>query len=159
MRRLNARAIATRTPTLFLDASHGKHATLGPLVTSDPTACWACWRRRRLEAAPEPRHELAIELAWDHGPEPHANTPGNTAPISPSSPPQPPAARLMPTHRQQLATLVVGEALAWLGQHRAPSCIDAIVTVGLDTPSAQREPLWRIPWCPACSSPPTAPHP
>ena len=59
----NAAACRWRTPCLFVDLSHGQHATLGPFYIPGEGACYQCYRCRWRENTSTPAEFEAAESA------------------------------------------------------------------------------------------------
>jgi bacteriocin biosynthesis cyclodehydratase domain-containing protein len=133
---VNAIAARQRIPCLFADLSHGFHATLGPFYIPGEGSCYQCFNSRLLEntAAPE---DLAA--AQQHMLETQAPHPGFGT---------------TPAHRHWLAGLAAGEVVAFLTGHRALRTLNRAITVDMEALTMHSEPAWRIPWCPACHTPP-----
>lgn len=135
MERANNAAITARLPCLFVDASPGRRAIVGPLYVPGEGACWACYTERRRQNAASYRDLAAAEQ--------HARRTGKA--LS--------AFGLLPSHVQHIAAVAVGEAVALLAGYRAPRTLNGVLVIDLETAAAPREAVWALPWCAACRSP------
>jgi bacteriocin biosynthesis cyclodehydratase domain-containing protein len=129
----NAFACSRRLPCLFLDLSHGQHATLGPFYIPGEGACYACFRDRLRQNSLSPAELIAAEAHMlDH----HSPLPAYGA---------------MPTFRYLAVGLTGAEIVAFFTRHRPLRTLNRIVTIDLEKLETGSEPAWRIPWCAACS--------
>jgi bacteriocin biosynthesis cyclodehydratase domain-containing protein len=131
---VNDAACAARTPCLFVDLSHGLHATIGPLYLADDGACYRCFRARLREntaAFVELRAAEEQMLATGR-----------------------PLARLTcpPAHRHLVAGLAAAEIVALVTRQRPLRTLNRAITVALEKLEMWSEPVWRVPWCEACGT-------
>jgi len=134
--RMNAAACRRRSPCLFVDLSHGRHATLGPFYVPGEGACYECFRSRWRENTAAPAEFEAAESAMLEGGEPL------------------PAYGILPAFRYELVGMACGELFAFLSRHRPLRTLNRAVTVDLDGLRMWSEPSWQIPWCPTCGAQP-----
>lgn len=133
---VNAAACERRLPCLFVDLSHGRHATIGPFFIPGEGACYRCYRDRwRQNATSAAEHEAAERVMIE-------------------SRKRLPAYGLLPAFRYQVVGLGCGEVFALLSRHRALCTLNRIATVDLERMRVWTEPCWRIPWCLACGTQP-----
>ncbi len=130
--RVNRGACLHRRPCLFVDHSHGRHATVGPFFIPQESACYACFRRRLHENTAAYPELLAAEAAMER----------SGAPL--------PACGTLPAHRHQVAGLACAEVVAFLALHRPLRTLNRAVTLDLEGVRLWSEPVWRVPWCPEC---------
>lgn len=131
---VNAEACRRRTPCLFVDLSHGCHATVGPFYVPGESSCYACYRerwRQNSAALAEADAAWAAALEQSTEPVPHG---------------------ILPAFRYQAAGLAVGEVFAFLSRHRPLRTLNRAVTVDFEAVRMWTEPVWRIPWCPTCGA-------
>ncbi|MCA9270817.1 MAG: TOMM precursor leader peptide-binding protein [Planctomycetales bacterium] len=130
--KVNARAVTARCACLFVDLSHGRHATIGPFYIPGEGACFHCyWQRWRENTAAVEEFDAAAESMLTSG-----------APL--------PAYGLLPAFRYQVVGLACSELFAYLTRHRPLRTLNRIVTVDLEGLQTATEPCWRIPWCRTC---------
>ena len=131
---INAQAVAAQRPCLFVDLSHGRHATVGPFYVPGEGACFHCYRQRWRQntAAPE-EFDAATEAMMDRN-----------APL--------PAYGLLPASRYQVVGIACAELFAFLTRHRPLRTLNRIVTVDLEGLQMASEPCWQIPWCATCNT-------
>lgn len=127
-------ASAARLPCLFVDLSHGRHATIGPFYIPGDGACYRCLRSRLgensaaySELAAAEQHMLRTEKPL-------------------------PAFGCLPAHRYLVAGLAALELIAFLARHRPLRTLNRVITVALEQARSWSEPAWRVPWCPGCSA-------
>jgi bacteriocin biosynthesis cyclodehydratase domain-containing protein len=132
VRQWNAEAVRRRQPCLFVDLSHGRHATLGPFFIPAEGACYECFRTRQRENSESlDELEAAEELMLRN----EEALPGYG---------------VLPAHRYWLVGLAVGELLSFWSRHRPLRTCNRAVTVDFETLRTWSEPVWRIPWCERC---------
>lgn len=129
---VNARAIEAGVACLFVDLSHGHHATLGPTYVPGASACIACFRVRLHENSESPAELAAAER--------HMNE--RRAPL--------PAFGLLPAHRQWVLGMAFTEVVAFHTRHRPLRTLGRAITVSFEETRSWSEPVWRVPRCPAC---------
>lgn len=130
-RDVNARAIAAGAACLFVDLSHGHHATLGPLYLPGESACIACFRTRLLENSESPAELAAAnQHMLEHG--------------------ALPAFGLLPAHRQWVLGMALTEIVAFYTRHRPLRTRGRALTVSFEELRSWSEPVWRVPRCAAC---------
>lgn len=129
---INDAACAAKIPCLFVDLSHGRHATVGPFYLPDDGACHRCFRARlrentaafaELRAAEEQMIATGLPL---------------------------PEAGCSPAHRHLVAGLAAAEIVAFLTRERPLRTLNRALTVALFQLEMWSEPVWRVPWCEAC---------
>ena len=131
---VNAAACRQRVPSLFIDLSHGRHATIGPFFIPGEGACHRCYRDRwRQNTASAAEHEAAERVMIE-----------TRRPL--------PAFGLLPAFRYQVVGLACGEIFAFLSRHRALCTLNRIATVDLERMRIWTEPCWQIPWCRTCGT-------
>lgn len=129
---VNDAACAARTPCLFVDLSHGRHATVGPFYLPDDGACHRCFRARlRENTAAFAELRAAEEQMIKTG-----------RPL--------PEAGCLPAHRHLVAGLAAAEIVAFLTRERPLRTLNRALTVALAQLEMWSEPVWRVPWCEAC---------
>lgn len=129
---VNAAACQHRQPCLFVDLSHGRHATLGPFYLPGETACYACYRERWRQNTSSPAEFDAAHRMMVQGSTPLASY------------------GLLPAFRYQVVGLACAELFAFLSKHRPLRTANRVATLDLEGLRIWSEPAWRIPWCPAC---------
>ncbi len=134
-REFNAAACARRLPCLFVDLSHGRHATVGPFFVPGEGACYQCFRDRlRQNTAALPELDAAEAAMLD------AKTDF-------------PAYGTLPAFRYQVVGLACAELFAFATRHRPLRTLCRALTVDFEAMTMWSEPVWRIPWCTACGQP------
>ena len=132
--RVNAAACRRRTPCLFVDLSHGRHATLGPFYVPGEGACYHCFRQRWRQNTAAPAEFDAAESAMLD----------RQGPL--------PAYGILPAFRYQVVGMASGELFAFLSRHRPLRTLNRAATVDLEGLNVWTEPSWQIPWCPTCGA-------
>jgi bacteriocin biosynthesis cyclodehydratase domain-containing protein len=132
--RVNAAACRGRTACLFVDLSHGRHATVGPFYVPGEGACYQCFRDRWRQNTAALAELEAAESAMLARHEPLV------------------AYGILPAFRYQAAGMACGELFAFLARHRPVRTLNRAVTVDLEGMKLWAEPVWQIPWCPTCGS-------
>jgi len=130
--RVNAAAIAQRQPCLFVDLSHGRHATVGPIFVPGEGACHACFRARLHENTAAYDELIAVEQAMRASRD-----------ALPGVPP-------LPAHVSHALGVAVAELVAFIVEHRPMRTLNQAITIDFDQGRSWTEPVWRVPWCPAC---------
>lgn len=133
---VNRDACRRRLPCLFVDHSHGRHATVGPFFVPGESACYACFRHRLHENTAAWREMIAAEATMQR----------TSRPL--------PAWGVLPSHRHQVMGLACAEIVAFLVRHRALRTLNRAVTLDLEGTRVWSEPVWRVPWCAACGEMP-----
>ncbi|MGA2498254.1 MAG: TOMM precursor leader peptide-binding protein [Tepidisphaeraceae bacterium] len=128
----NGFAVGHKLPCLFVDLSHGLHATLGPFFVPGEGACYECFRRRLLEntaahAELKAAQEQMLATGGSH-----------------------PAFGTLAAHRHWLAGLAAGEIVAFVRGHRPLRTLNRTITIDLEALTMHAEPAWRVPWCVVC---------
>jgi bacteriocin biosynthesis cyclodehydratase domain-containing protein len=134
--RVNAAVCRGRMPCLFVDLSHGRHATVGPFYIPGEGACYECFRERWRQNTAALEEFDAARSAMIEGKE------------------RLPAYGILPAFRYQVAGMACAELIAYLARHRALETLNRAATVDLEGLRAWAEPVWQIPWCPACGAQP-----
>ena len=129
---INDAACAARTPCLFVDLSHGRHATVGPFYLPDDGACHRCFRSRL--------RENTAAFAELRAAEEQMIVTGRPLP----------EAGCLPAHRHLVAGLAAAEIVAFLTRERPLRTLNRAITVALAQVEMWSEPVWRVPWCEAC---------
>jgi len=128
----NARAVERRRPTLFVDLSHGRHATIGPLYLPGETGCFACFRTRLLQNSAAYSEQVAFDEVQRQARAPQKGM------------------DVLPAYRQIASGVVTLEVLAFLSPDTPVATAGGILTVDFGALEWTRETVWQIPWCPAC---------
>ena len=128
----NRLACERQVGCLFVDVSHGRHATIGPFYVPGDGACYECFRQRL-------RQNTAALAELDAA---HQKMIEGTQTLPPYG--------CLPAFRYTVVGLATTEVFAYLSRHRALSTLNRAATVDLDGMALWTEPVWRIPWCPAC---------
>jgi bacteriocin biosynthesis cyclodehydratase domain-containing protein len=129
---INDAACAAQTPCLFVDLSHGRHATVGPFYLPADGACYRCFRARlRENTAAFAELRAAEEQMLATG-----------RPL--------PAGECWPAHRHLVAGLAAGEIVAFVTRQHPLRTLNRAITVALFQAEMWSEPVWRVPWCEAC---------
>jgi bacteriocin biosynthesis cyclodehydratase domain-containing protein len=129
---INDAACAARIPCLFVDLSHGLHATVGPFYLPDDGACHRCFRSRL--------RENTAAFAELRAAEEQMIVTGRPLPEAGCS----------PAHRHLVAGLAAAEIVAFLTRERPLRTLNRAITVALAQLEMWSEPVWRVPWCEAC---------
>jgi bacteriocin biosynthesis cyclodehydratase domain-containing protein len=133
---VNAAACRARVACLFADLSHGRHATLGPFYVPGEGACYECFRQRWRENSAAPAEFDAAESTMLASGQPLT------------------AYGTLPAFRYQVVGAACGELFAFLSRHRGLQTLNRAITIRLDGLKLWSEPVWQIPWCPACGDAP-----
>ncbi len=132
--RVNDVVCRWRMPCLFVDLSHGQHATLGPFYIPGEGACYRCYRKRwRENTATLAEFEAAESAVLDDG---------ETLP----------AYGILPAFRYHAVGTACAELFAFLARHRSLQTLNRVATIDLEGMQQWTEPCWQIPWCPACGT-------
>jgi bacteriocin biosynthesis cyclodehydratase domain-containing protein len=129
---VNDAACAAKIPCLFVDLSHGRHATVGPFYLPDDGACQRCFRARLRENTAAFAELLAAEEQMIATGLPLAKT------------------ACLPAHRHLVAGLAAAEIVAFTTRERPLRTLNRALTVALVQVEMWSEPVWRVPWCQAC---------
>ena len=132
--RVNAAACRLAKACLFVDLSHGRHATLGPFYMPGEGACYQCFRDRWRQNTAALAEFEAAESAMLAGDGPLA------------------AYGVLPAFRYQVVGMACAELFAFLSRHRPVRTLNRVATVDLEDLKLWTEPAWRIPWCPVCGA-------
>lgn len=128
----NQSAARQRIPTLFVDLSHGRHATVGPFFVPGEGACYACFRRRWREGSAA-RKELEIA---------ERQMLETRQPL--------PAFGCVPAFRHGAAAFAAIELTAFVVGHRPLNTLNRALTIDWEGVTSWLEPSWRFPWCDSC---------
>lgn len=131
---INSEICRSRTPCLFIDLSHGRHATVGPFYVPNESACYQCFRSRWRENTTDAAEFDAAEVVKR---DPRAKLP---------------SFGMLPGSRYHVVGLSCSEIFAFFSRHRPLRTLNRIATVDLEGARTWTEPCWRIPWCPACGA-------
>lgn len=131
---VNDSACRASLPCLFVDLSHGGHATVGPFFVPGDGACHACFRARL--------HENTAAFAEQRAAEQQMLDTGAPLPGEPC----------LPAHRALVAGVAVNELVAFFAQHRPLRTLNRAITIALEHARMWTEPVWRVPWCPSCGA-------
>ena len=134
---VNDAACAAKIPCLFVDLSHGRHATVGPFYLPDDGACYRCSRARLRENTAAFAELLAAEEQMIATGRPLAKT------------------GCLPAHRHLIAGLAAAEIAAFTTRERPLRTLNRALTVALVQVEMWSEPVWRVPWCGSCGEPAT----
>jgi bacteriocin biosynthesis cyclodehydratase domain-containing protein len=129
---VNDAACEARVPCLFVDLSHGLHATVGPFFVPGEGACARCFRARLRENTAAFDELVAAERQMLESGEPL------------------PAYGCLPAHRALVAGVAAAELVAYFAKHRPLRTLNRAVTIALEHARMWTEPVWRVPWCPSC---------
>ena len=133
MMQVNAQAVAAQHPCLFVDLSHGRHATIGPFFVPGEGACFHCYRQRwRENTAALEEFDAVAQTMLEQGE-------------------RLPAYGMLPAFRYQVVGIACAELFAFLTRHRPLRTLNRIVTVDLEGLQIASEPCWQIPWCATCN--------
>ena len=119
-------------PCLFVDLSHGRHATVGPFFVPGEGACHRCLRARL--------HESTAAFEELRAAEQHMLETGKPLP----------AFGCLPAHRHLVCGLAAAEVVAFFTSHRPLRTLNRAITVAFERLEMWSEPVWRVPWCEAC---------
>ena len=129
---VNDAACAAQIPCLFVDLSHGRHATVGPFYLPDDGACYRCFRARLRENTAAFAELLAAE----------GQMIATGRPLAKSG--------CLPAHRHLVAGLAAAEVVAFFTRERPLRTLNRALTVALFQVEMWSEPVWRVPWCESC---------
>ena len=131
--RVNA-LVCRALPCMFVDLSHGRHATVGPFYLPGESSCYRCLRSRLYENTVDPSQLGAADetMLTDDAALPAYGT--------------------LPAHRHQVAAMACQEVVAKLTGHRALRTINRAITVDFEQMKTWSEPVWRVPWCEDCGA-------
>ncbi len=129
---VNEAACREARPCLFVDLSHGCHATIGPFYVPGESSCYDCYRQRwRQNTAALAEADAAWDAAHERPAVPHGT---------------------LPAFRYQAAGLAASEVFAFISRHRPLRTLNRAVTVDFEALRMWSEPVWRVPWCPSCGA-------
>jgi len=129
---VNEAACREGRPCLFVDLSHGCHATIGPFYVPGESSCYECYRQRwRQNTAALAEADAAWDAARQRPAAPHGT---------------------LPAFRYQVAGVAAGEVFAFFSRHRPLRTLNRAVTVDFEALQMWSEPVWRIPWCQSCGA-------
>jgi bacteriocin biosynthesis cyclodehydratase domain-containing protein len=131
----NDAACAARESCLFVDLSHGTHATVGPFFVPGEGACYACFRSRLRENTAAYAELVSAEQRML----------ATRRPL--------PGAGHLPAHRHIVLGVAAAELVAYVTRHRALRTLDRALTLDLEGLRVWSEPVLRVPWCAACGAP------
>lgn len=121
-------------PCLFVDLSHGRHASVGPFYVPGDGACYRCLRARLHENTAAYAELLAAERRMLES--------GNPLP----------APGCLPAHRHVVTGVAAGEVVAFFARHRPLRTLNRAITVALEHARMWSEPVFRVPWCSGCAT-------
>jgi len=130
--RFNEAVCRARIPSLFVDLSHGQHATIGPFYIPSEGSCYHCLRQRLAQNSQSFAEHASAE-EWMRRSE---------SPL--------PSYGLLPTFRYQVVGVAGSELVAFLTRHRPLRTLNRAMNIDLERLETWIEPVWRIPWCDAC---------
>lgn len=133
---VNQAATQTGTACLFVDLSHGRHATIGPFYVPSEGSCYRCFRHRLHQNTAAPAELRAADEHMRRTSEPL------------------PAYGVLPAFRHHVAGIAANEIVAWHTRHRGLRTLNRIITVDFEGLTQWHEPAWRIPACPDCGRAP-----
>ena len=129
----NALAVRSGAACLFVDLSHGRHATVGPFYVPGESACIGCFRIRLRENAESHAELIAAErLMLETGE-------------------ALPAYGTLPAHRHWVLGMAVAELVAHRTRHRPTRTASRALTVSFEEMRVWSEPVWRVDGCESCS--------
>lgn len=131
---VNEAACRAAVPCLFVDLSHGRHATVGPFFVPGDGACFECVRTRIQENTAAYDELVAAER--------HMLSSGRPLP----------GYGLLPAHRHMVLGLAAAEIVAFFAEHRPLRTLSRILTIALDEARIASEPAYRVPWCRRCGA-------
>jgi bacteriocin biosynthesis cyclodehydratase domain-containing protein len=134
MTAVNAAVCAEKQACLFVDASHGGYATVGPFFIPNESACYVCFRRRL--------HENTKAYAELVSAEQHMLA--TRAPL--------PGPHLPPASRHFVIGVAVAEVVAFLTRQRPLRTRNRALTLDLEGARIETEPVLRVPWCKTCKT-------
>jgi bacteriocin biosynthesis cyclodehydratase domain-containing protein len=128
----NTACLSLRVPLLVADLSSGNHGIVGPFCIPGDTSCYQCYETRLLAGT------NTYEERIDYGAfvTEHPQRRGSFGQL-----------RAM---ADMAASLVALEVLSYITGYRAPRTIDGTLIIDLFEPTIYREPVLRLPRCPAC---------
>lgn len=132
---MNQELIAKQIAALWVDLSHGSHATIGPFYVPRQGACYQCMRTRLRENTASFEELSAAENHML------------------SSKRSLPAVALLPAWVDWATSVAVTEVVAFITKTRPLRTFNRAVTISFDSLEMWSEPVWQVPWC-ACSSHP-----
>jgi bacteriocin biosynthesis cyclodehydratase domain-containing protein len=130
---VNQYVTSSGIPALFVDLSHGLHATVGPFYIPQEGSCYQCLYHRILENTSSYPEQMA-----------YGKVQLNSVPMK--------GYGTLPAFRYLVAGAVFLETLAFLSQFRSLRTLCGAITIDFMQLTAWREPVWRIPWCKACGN-------
>jgi len=129
---INESACHSGTPCLFVNMSHGQHASIGPFFVPGQGACYQCLIARLYENTTGYRELQATDAFMDQTGQALAGY------------------GVMPPHRHWVIAVACGELIAYLTGHRALGTLNSTLTLDLEQSQMCRQPVWQVPWCPQC---------
>jgi bacteriocin biosynthesis cyclodehydratase domain-containing protein len=134
--KVNLLACQASIACLFVDLSHGQHASLGPFYIPGEGSCYACFRERLRQNTAAYAELAAVEQQMV----------ASGAAL--------PAYGMLPTFRYLLAGLTGAEIVAFFARHRPLRTLNRVITIDYERLRMWSEPAWRIPWCEVCGAAP-----
>ncbi len=131
-RQVNKMCLSLHKPSLYVDLSSGNHAVIGPLSVPGQTSCYYCYETRLLA-----NNDAHIE--YKEYEQYVLNTIHRKCDFG-----------SLPTFMHIVSSLVVMETLAYLTGYRPARSIDGTLIVDFLKPEIHREPVLKMPDCPAC---------
>lgn len=128
----NDAACREKRPCLFVDLSHGTHATVGPFYVPGEGACYRCFRARLHETTAAYAELVSAESRML---EARAPLPGRGT---------------LPAHRAFVLGAAAAEIVAFFTEHRPLRTLGRAITFDLEALETWSEPVLRVPWCAAC---------
>ncbi len=130
--RINQLAIESGRSALFIDMSHGAHATIGPFYIPNDGACFACQRERLYQNS----GALTEQQSYDQWQRTGGQARGT--PIKPAT-------------RSIVYGLAVLEVLNFISQSQPIRTRSGAMIVSFADLTITHERIFRLPWCPECS--------
>ncbi|MBX3187839.1 MAG: TOMM precursor leader peptide-binding protein [Labilithrix sp.] len=129
---INDLACGASRACLFVDLSHGSHATIGPFHLPGEGACYRCFRRRLHETTAAYDELVAAERRMLE----------TRAPL--------PGVAVAAAHRHFALGIAAAELDAFFTRRRPLRTLSRALTVDLDGAAIWSEPVLRVPWCSTC---------
>lgn len=143
---VNQWALTQRMPWLLVTCASESHATVGPFFVPGETCCYHCFEQRLQSNRANCREHLDWE-ALVKNVDADASQRRRLAPL------------VVPCMRNALAEWAVLETLKHLVPGASPVTIGHCVEIDFGDCGMITEPVWRLPWCPACAPGDSLPRP
>jgi bacteriocin biosynthesis cyclodehydratase domain-containing protein len=130
---VNQNAVKIKKPALFIDLSHGLHATIGPFYIPDEGPCYHCLHTRLLQNTATYPEQIAYDQFQRQNNDVKSYGP-------------------LPAFRQIVCGIVAIEILAFFTKHQSLRSLRGAIVIDFTNFNTWREQVWQIPWCKICGA-------